>query len=148
MLENSALTLREGMRQFCEENAAVFSNRDVSPEAQEFFRCHDTAHVVFGCDTSIFGEGVVKIFTIFGTTLSFWKHLSAYAEANAFDLFRQYSWRYVFRHVFKLIASMPRVIIHARRMSRPWPWADHDQYLDKRIDEIRKEFKIEVVRRL
>ena len=37
MLENSALTLREGMRQFCEENAAVFSNRDVSPEAQEFF---------------------------------------------------------------------------------------------------------------
>jgi ubiquinone biosynthesis protein Coq4 len=119
----------------------------MSPEAQEFFRCHDTAHIVFGCDTSIFGEGVLKIFTIFGTTLDFWKHVLAYTEADAFALFRQYSWRHIVKNVFKLIVNIPRTFIHAKQMSKPWPWSDHDEYLDKSVKEIRNEFKIKVVRR-
>lgn len=147
MTIDSALTLREGVRRFYEENAAEFSARDISPEAQEFFRCHDTAHVVFDCDTSLFGEGVLKIFTIFGTTLGFWKHLTGYAEADAFALFKQYSWRHLARHIFKLVVTSPRAILSARRMSKPWPWAEHIDYLDRPLEEIRREFNIQVVRR-
>lgn len=105
---DSGGTLRDGIKRFCEENAAVFTARDMSPAAQEFFRCHDTAHVVFGCDTSIFGEGILKMFTIFGT---------------------------------------PRAFIHARRMSRPWPWSEHARYLDRSLEDIRGEFNIKVIRR-
>lgn len=108
MTIDSGLTLREGVRRFYEENAAAFSVRDVSFEAKEFFRCHDTAHVVFGCDTSLSGEGVLKIFTIFGTTLGFWKHLTGYAETDAFALFKQYGWRHIACHIFKLVAKSPR----------------------------------------
>jgi ubiquinone biosynthesis protein Coq4 len=144
---DSALTLRQGIRQFYEENAAVFSARDVSPKARGFFRCHDTAHVVFGCDTSLFGEGVLKIFTIFGTTLGFWKHLTGYAEADAFALFKQYSWCHLAQHILKLLTNSPRAFICAKQMSKPWPWAEHADYLDRSLEEIRREFNIQVVRR-
>lgn len=147
VVDDPAFTLRESIKRLCEENASVFSARDISPEAQEFFRCHDTAHVVFGCDTSIFGEGILKMFTIFGTTLGFWKHLSGYAQADAFALFMQYNWRHVVRHIFKLLANIPRAFIHAKQMSRPWPWSEHAEYLDMSIEEIRSEFNIRVIRR-
>jgi len=141
------MTLREGLSRYHEQNAAVFSRQEAAAEAREFFRCHDVAHVVFDCDTSLYGEGILKIFTVFGTTLGFWKHFSSYSEANAFSLFRQYSVSHVAGNVFRLLLSAPRAIIRAKRMSRPWPWCDHDDYLDQPLDEIRREFNIVVIRR-
>lgn len=141
----TAITLREALNQHYEKNIAAFPEREVSPEAQEFLRCHDVAHVVFGCDTSLFGEGILKIYTIFGTTLGFWWHLSAYSGADAFRLFRQYGVLHVLKKTFRLILRVPRAIVHAKRMSKPWPWADHSEYLDKSIEEIRTEFNIMVI---
>lgn len=136
------ITLREGLDRFRQENAVVLSDREVSADALAFFRCHDTAHVVFNCDTSLFGEGMVKIFTIFGTTLGFRKHLSSYAEAEAFSLFRQYGGGHVARNVFWLSLNAPRAFIRARRMNRPWPWDNHSEYLDRTLEDIREEFNI------
>lgn len=144
MKDNPELTLREAIEELYEENAALFARRDLSPEAKEFFRSHDTAHVVFGCDTSLFGEGVVKIFTIWGSSLGFWRHVAGYAEADAFSLFRQYSVRHLARHIGKLLLAAPRAFIRARRMHRPWPWSDHGEYLDVPLKEIRREFNIRV----
>ncbi|MEM9302304.1 MAG: Coq4 family protein [Pseudomonadota bacterium] len=145
MKQTPAATLREGLSAYYQANAAVFSDREAAPEVAEFFRCHDAAHVVFGCDTSLYGEGILKIFTIFGTTLGFWKHLSAYSEASAFSLFRQYRITHLARHILRLLAYAPRAVLNARRMSQPWPWSDYGRYLDRSIEEIRREFNIQVV---
>lgn len=147
MVYDSQLTLREAVERLWAENSARFSHRDMSPEAQEFLRCHDTAHIVFGCDTSIYGEGALKIFTIFGTTLGFWGHISAYADADAFALFRNYSWRHILKDISGLIVSIPRTYLHARQMRRPWPWSDHNAFMDRSIEEIRNEFNIKPVSR-
>lgn len=146
MDDDPALTLQDALGKFHERNAARFSERDLSPEAATFFRCHDTAHVVFGCDSSVFGEGTVKLFTIFGTTLGFIGHLRGYAEADALSLFRQYPAIHVFRQVFRLMVFMPVIVLRARRMRKLWPWLDHDAYLDRTLAEIREEFGIRVVR--
>ncbi|MBN4059560.1 hypothetical protein JYT35_00405 [Acidimicrobium ferrooxidans] len=45
-------------------NSKYFSGGELSVDAQEFFRNHDIAHVVFGCDASIVGEAKVKIWSI------------------------------------------------------------------------------------
>lgn len=139
---NPNITLREAIEEFNAENARYFSARDVSPQAQEFFQCHDIAHVVFDCNTSILGEGKVKIWTIFGTTLGFWKHLQAYAEADALSLFRQYSWSHVLKSIVKLLVTLPRVISRARQMTKPWPWSLYQPYLDTPLIKIREEFNI------
>ena len=136
------LTLREAIEEFNSANSKYFSSRDVSVAAQDFFRCHDIVHVLFDCNTSIVGEGKVKIWSIFGTTLGFWKHLRGYAEADAFSLFRQYSWPHVLKSLFRLIITMPQAIFRARQMTKPWPWSSYESYLDMPLASIRKEFNI------
>ncbi len=140
------MTLREGLDQYFARNAAVLVDRELSPEAQAFFRCHDVAHVVFGCDTSLYGEGTLKLYTLFGTTLGFWKHLSGYSEASAFALFRQYSVAHLAKNILRLLRSMPGTILRARQMSKPWPWDDHSRYMDRSLEEIRREFNIPIER--
>jgi ubiquinone biosynthesis protein Coq4 len=139
---DTEVTLRVALEDLRERNLKYFTSRDVSPEAREFFRCHDVAHVVFGCNTTIVGEGTVKIWTIFGTTLGFWNHIRGYAEADAFSLFRQYSWAHVAKSIARLVVTTPRAILRARQMTKPWPWASHDGYLDRQLTEVRSEFNI------
>ncbi len=143
-MDDPTLTLRQGLDRYTNANQGVLSTREVSDEAEQFFRCHDVAHVVFACDTTLVGEGTVKLWTIFGTTLGFWKHLRGYSEADAFSLFRQYSRRHLARHIGRLLVSMPSTILRARRMTAPWPWSEHEPYLDVSLAEIRAEFGIEV----
>ena len=143
---DTQITLREGIEKFNRRNERYFSDRDTSDEAKEFFRCHDIAHVVFGCDTSIFGEGVVKTWTVFGTTLGFWRHISEYNEADAFQLFRMYSWQHVAKNIFQYLVSIPKIIFRAKRMNKPWDWSDFEQYLDVNVGDIRKEFNIHPVK--
>jgi len=140
------LTLQEGLDAFNKKNAKYFSDRDTSEEAKEFFRCHDIAHVVFGCDTSIYGEGVVKIWTVFGTSLGFWKHITGYQEADAFALFGMYSWGHVAKNLLGLFISIPSIIIRAKRMSKLWHWSDFERYMDTPIDKIREEFNIDAIK--
>jgi len=86
MTEERNITLRQGLERFYKENKSYHSHnkKGISCEAETFFKSHDIAHVLFGCDVSLFGEGSVKLWTIFGTTLGFWNHIKAYKYANAF----------------------------------------------------------------
>lgn len=144
LVDDPALTLSEGLERYFAANARLLTTRDVSEEAAHFFRCHDVAHVVFGCDTTLLGEGTVKLWTIFGTTLGFWRHLRGYSEAEAFSLFRQYSRRHIASNIGRLVLSVPGNIKRARRMRRRWPWSEYEPYLGRTLSDIRSEFDIEV----
>lgn len=147
MTSENTITLRQGLEKFHKEHEAYLShNKDeITPEAKTFLKAHDIAHVLFGCDISLFGEGSVKIWTIFGTTMGFWRHIKAYKEANAFELSRNFSFGDVISNIFKLLFSIPVLIIRARKMHKPWPWGGFEPYMDRPIAEIRKEFNIRVL---
>ena len=148
MIRESNITLRQGLEKFHKKYRDYHSHTDeeISVEAKEFFRSHDIAHVIFGCDISLFGEGSVKIWTIFGTTLGFWKHIIGYQKANAFDLSKNFTLVHVANNIFSFLSSIPLLIIRAKRMYKPWPWSEFEPYLDTPISEIRKEFNIKVLR--
>ena len=139
------VTLREALQEFNQKNSKIFSFRDSSPGAKKFFQYHDTAHVIFGCDTSLVGEAHVKLWTIFGSTLGFWKHLKGYKEANALQLFSGYSFKQVLKSLLMIFLTLPTVISRAIRMTKRWPWSDYDKYLDVPVSSIRKEFSINSV---
>lgn len=147
MREAQNLTLRQGLEQFHKENKDYLSHdqEGISSEAKTFFESHDIAHVLFGCDISLFGEGAVKIWTIFGTTLGFWKHIGAYREASAFELSKKISLADFVSNIIKLLMSIPLLIIRARKMEKRWPWSGFEPYLDIPVSEIRKEFNIHVL---
>jgi hypothetical protein len=144
---DNELTLRQGLAQFHDAYREHLSHdKDgVSEEARAFFLSHDIAHVLFGCDISLYGEGSVKIWTIFGTTLGFWKHLREYRRANAFALAKSFTPGHVVGNIFKFLVAIPSLILRARRMHRRWPWAEYEDYLDMPIGEIREVFNIEVL---
>ena len=147
MCMGNNLTLRQGLANFHYEYKSHLSHNKIgiSKEAQSFFRSHDIAHVLFGCDISLYGEGSVKIWTIFGTTLGFWKHITGYQDANTFDLSKNFTVVHVAKNIFKFLVSIPTIILRAKRMSKPWNWAEFERYLDMPISEIREEFNIQVL---
>lgn len=144
MIDDSMI-LQEGLEAFQKKNRKYFSKRSYSEEGKEFLRCHDIAHVVFGCDTTLYGEGVVKIWTTFGTTSSFWKVIRGYNDANAFELFSEYSFRHVMKNIFSYLRVIPKAIVSAKKMTKPWPFSSYQAYLNTPISEIRKEFNIQVL---
>ena len=147
MTAESEITLRQGLEKFHKENENYLSHHKpgVSKEAKSFFRSHDVAQVLFGCDISLFGEGAVKIWTIFGTTLGFWNHLKGYKEANALELSKDFTFMHILKNIFLFISSIPILIIRAKRMHRPWPWTEYEKYLDIPISDLRREFNIKVL---
>ena len=139
------MTLHEGLVQFHKKNRMYFSKRAYSQDGINFLRCHDIAHVVFGCDTTLYGEGVVKIWTTFGTNMSFWQVTKGYREVAAFDLSRKYSLKHVMSHIFSLLIVIPQVIWRSKQMSKPWPFSDFSPYLNTPISKIREEFNISII---
>ena len=147
MTEEGNITLRQGLEKFYKEHKSELShNKEGIPsEVKSFFKSHDIAHVLFACDISLFGEGSVKVWTIFGTTLGFWRHIKAYKKANAFELARNFSFAHIVSNIFKFLISIPVLIIRSKKMHKPWPWTEFEPYLDTSISEIRKEFNIKVI---
>lgn len=139
------LSLKEGLIDFQKRNAKYFSKEPHSFEGNEFLKCHDITHLVFGCDTSLYGEGLVKIWSSFGTTESFLKITKGYHSAKAFHLVREYSYKHVLKNIFRLVRSIPRVLLRVHQMSKPWPFKSYHDYLDVPIYQIRKEFNIKVL---
>ena len=137
-----SMTLREGFEAFHNKNHRVAPETAPSVGSEGFFDAHDIAHVVFGCDSSVRGEGLVKLWTVFGTTLGFADHIGKYADANAFALFKKYRLSHVLLSVPQVFALAPLVMLRARSMSKKWPWNSYEQYLDVPIAEIRREFNI------
>src|SRR5579883_3403486 len=80
-----------------------------------------------------FGSPRRCVWTMFGTTLGFWRHLRGYAEVDALSLFRQYSLRHMARHVGRLVVSAPATIRRARRMNRRWPGSDDGPSLERTL---------------
>lgn len=145
LIMDDNITLQRGLEVFYKNNMKYFSNRIYSKKGKVFLRNHDVAHIVFGCDTSIYGEGVVKIWTTFGTTLSFWKVISGYNEVNAFELFRKYSFRHIYKNIFRFLLAIPKTIVRAKKMSKPWPFSGYESYLNIPICAVRKEFNIQIL---
>jgi hypothetical protein len=145
-LSDSSLTLQEGLSEYYASREGLVRGRGISPAAREFFRCHDAAHVVFGCTTTLVDEAIVKIWSFFGTTggLSL---LGAYRLPESQEIYEQLEWGEIAGTSLRSLALVPRVLWRCFRMRKRWPWSEFAGYLAVPLAEIRREFGIEVVSR-
>ena len=140
----SEMTLKEGLSEYYGTQSGLISGRGISETAREFFRCHDTAHVVFGCSTTLTNEAVVKMWSFFGTTSGL-RLLQDYRSPESKEIYQTISWREIPRTVWRSARSIPLVIIRCGRMKKRWPWHDFDDYLNTGLVDIRREFGIKIV---
>ena len=116
----------------------------MSPAAQEFFRCHDVVHVVFGCNVVLDDEAVVKIASILGTTAGL-RVLKGYRLHESLQIYRRLRVRDVALSIVHSVALVPRTVYRCLRQQARWPWAEHQRYLHIPLAEIRRQFGIRVV---
>jgi len=139
------LTLEEALQEFQRINSELLYDRGMADDSQVFFRRHDIAHVVFACDVSLLNEAMVKTWTAFGTTLGFWKHIAAYSREETTEIVRDISTGAIAVTFFRSLVLMPGVMLRCRAMSSRWPWAEHEEYLDRKLVDIRREFNIKPI---
>lgn len=140
----SSQTLREGLAEYRDAHDGLVVGRGLSEAAREFFRCHDVAHVVFGCSTSLTNEAMVKIWSFFGTTAGLGL-LRAYRLPESQEIYAEIPARAVPGTALRSLVLVPRVLAGCLRMTERWPWSDHDAYLDAPLCELRGRYGIEVV---
>ena len=141
---NSNMTLEEGLSEYYASQTGLITGRGASKSAREFFRCHDAAHVVFGCSTTLPDEATVKMWSFFGTTAGL-SLLRDYRSPESKEIYEQIRWSDVYKTALRSIVSVPLVLIRCRQMHKRWPWHDFDAFMDVRLSDIRDEFGIAIV---
>lgn len=141
--QNTSQTLAEGLAEYREVNLGLADRRPISPAANEFFRCHDAVHVVYGCGNALNDEAVVKISSILGTTGGLGV-LRGYTLHESLDIYRTLRFRDVVLSILHSIFIVPRTAIRCIRQRKRWPWQSFEQYMQVPLPEVRKEFGIRV----
>jgi hypothetical protein len=144
--QDSEQTLREGLAEYYRLNPNLLNPEDMPAEAAILFRRHDVTHVVFGCDTSLRGETLVDTWTILGTTagLSGYLQYFKYPQVNA--IFADVGALRIAVEFLRGLPDVVRVAFRAVRLSPKWPWAEYDRFVDTTLDQIRRAYKIRLVR--
>ena len=140
----SELTLEEGLREYYASRADLVQGRGLSPAARNFFRCHDAAHVVFGYDTTLPQEAVVKIWSFFGTTAGL-SLLRAYRLPESQEVYEELGWGEIAGTAFRSLVLFPRVLWRCVRMRKRWPWDEFAHHLSERLVDLRRDYGIEPV---
>ena len=144
-LQASSQTLAEGVAEYYAAHPGLAAARGMSPQAQQFFRCHDVAHVVFGCGIDLDDEAVVKLSSIFGTTAGFGV-LRGYTLHESRQIYAQLPLRESLRSVVHAFVVVPRTLLRCSRQRARWPWDDFESFLELPLREIRQRFGITVAR--
>ncbi|MEE3331368.1 MAG: hypothetical protein VX246_10900 [Myxococcota bacterium] len=142
---DTAQTLREGLEEYYSHDPSLLSPGDVSSDIALGLRAHDASHVVFGCDTLIRGEVTLARWSLFGARGAMTIYFRGLRSAETRFLFTDFIRKV--RPVVLCLSAIDsvRAVIRSLRMHKRWPALDWEQYVDRPLVEIRREFGIRVV---
>ena len=138
-------TLREGLGEYYASEPELLEPRETSSDVRRLLRAHDAAHVVFGCDTSAYGEIVLSRWSLVGATDA----IPIYVRG-----LRSRETRWLFVEFFKKLRPLSllvgmidglRAIVRGLRMRKRWPSLDFERHLDRPLFELRQEYGIRVL---
>ena len=142
---DTQMTLQEGLDEYYASRNDLQHGRGISARATDFFRCHDTVHVVFGCDTTLPSEAAVKMWSFFGTNAGLKRLHQGYALEESKEIYTNLGvWQMVDAGLRSLVI-VPAVIFNSWRMKKRWHWSDFDHYLTMPLSAIRHEFGIRII---
>jgi hypothetical protein len=141
---DSTATLEAGLREYYASRDGLVTERGASDVAREFFRCHDVAHVVFGCSTSLIDEAKVKMWSFFGTTggLGLARY---YRLPESKEVYETITFGPIVRTGLQSLVVVPRVLARCARMNERWPWDAFDAQRSVPLSELRRHYGIDVV---
>lgn len=138
----SPLTLREGVREARLAEGDEDAAQSVADEIVDDVDAHDAIHVLFGCPTDLRGEIVAHVWALLGTTMT----LRDMHRVNEHEDHRKALAAIGHRRLLGVwLRSAPAIVstgFRALRMTRPWPAAEFQSYLDQPLSSLRQSFGI------
>lgn len=145
--QDSTQTLREGLAEYYAANVGIVMRPDdLPPESVALFRSHDLCHVIFGLDTSLGDETLADTRTLLSCDVGarrYARYLTS--DRTAKTLFKELGYT---KAVWITLLSVPRICraaLEALRTRKRWPWVPPEDYLDRSLGELRREFGIHLI---
>ena len=149
------LTLKEGIeeyRSYLKKNNRYLLGENCS-EAEKFnILCHDATHVIFGLDTSLEEEAMLDCWLFFGG--DFFKLIKNYFKGSfelketnekVYALVKEVGYlRMTYLYIKVILLKWPKIIFRAIKMKK-WTYFFSEELLDKKILDIRDDFKIKIL---
>ena len=144
--QDCALTLAQALDEFYARNPDAIRNTGSSLK-DNFFRAHDTIHVVFGCDTTIRDEVLADFWTIFGSDLGVRNYLKFLKplQDDLTAIVSQAGRGALFVQTLKALPLVPLVYWRTRKMRRKWHWGANETLAERPLGALRKELNICVI---
>lgn len=139
----SEMTLREAiseLRSTTGEQNFAFE----SPEMQRAIEAHDAVHAVFACDITQAGEVVAHAWMILGTTIKVQEMKQVAARREHRTIAADEGHARMIGVAARALPGLVAAAIAALRMKKRFPWDGYDEFLDRRLVDIRREFGIRV----
>lgn len=144
---NSRLTLREGLAEYRAANVGegFFEESELRQEARALFHNHDRVHVVFGLTTDVRHEVLADSWTLLGADIPWRDYLAYIREPAARKAIENIGTCHALWVSLLTLPDIVRVYFRSRAMTKMWPWADHESFLDVPLVELRQEFGIRLL---
>jgi ubiquinone biosynthesis protein Coq4 len=120
-------------------------------EAGSTIKSHDISHLIYGCDTSYFGEYKVQMWNNNGSSktmprISFKLIFSKDAKALIQLVIPTGLIKFALEHKDEMGEIKFKIKCQSNQMTKKWIYGEEENYMDKTIGEIRKEYGIQVLR--
>ena len=140
----TAQTLAQGLEEYFAANPSLKRQETLlSPQARQFFCCHDIVHVLYGCGTSMPDEAIVKLASLLGTTGGM-QVLRGYTNYETLDIYTKLPLGSTLLALLGAPYLIVRTLWRCAMQSQRWPWVDHQQYMNTPLLELRSMFGIKV----
>jgi len=150
MDKTSTQTLRQGLTEYYALNPNLTPPDSQPPEFAQILRAHDVGHVIYGCDTGMYGE--LKILPLFWWTSEcrFQNYLemrnSPAVDVMYEDMIREKGTFWLYSTVLKvlppLIPELFSLWFKTRNRKQRLPFLEFEPLLDRSLLEIRQEFDL------
>jgi hypothetical protein len=140
------MTLQQGLEEYYASRIDLKHGRGMSQAAIEFFRCHDTVHVVFGLNTELPSEAGIKMWSFFGTDVGLKRLYQGYRLGESKEIYTSLGFWQILDAGIRSLAIVPLVMLQCFRMNKRWSWSEFGDYLSTPLSSVREEFGITLVR--
>ena len=148
--QDSTQKLKEGLAELYANAPQVHKS---SAAKGKSFQDHDLTHVLFGCDTSVWGELDLKVWILFGTDISM-QELRDYANDEDVQKLTKEGEKLLggqFIALLKLtFVFLPQFfmswLLRVRKMKKKWPHSQvTEDMMSQRLCDLRDEYGIKTI---
>jgi len=138
----SALSLQAGLELFRIREGLAEKAKATRQEARLHLDRHDIAHVLLGLDTSPDQEALVDIWTVFGTNATLSDIMTFLQLPEEKEILKEIGCWTVTGTSIRALPKISKVARAARKQSAKWPWRDYHALLERKVEDIRADFRL------